>query len=67
VAGDTVETVTCAARAAGWAPEIHLAPQSRAVYELRRNLVDGYFALDASTEPDAAALCSDPVTLEEWY
>ncbi len=67
VVGETVETVNCAAREADWSPEIHLAPQSRALYELRRNMIDGYFALDASTELDAAALRSDPVALEEWY
>ena len=67
VTGETVETVACAAREAGWQPKIHLAPQSRALYELRRNMIDGYFALDASTELDAASLRSDPVALEEWY
>lgn len=67
VAGETVETITCAARAAGWAPEIHLAPPNRALYELRRYMIDGYFALDASTELDAVALRSDPVALEKWY
>lgn len=67
VAGETVETVACAIREAGWSPEIRLTPQSRALYELRRNMIDGYFALDASTELDTAALRSDPVALEEWY
>lgn len=67
VAGQTVETITCASREAGWSPEIRLAPPNRALYELRRDMVDGYFALDASTELDAAALRSDPVALEEWY
>jgi len=67
VTGETVETVTCAARATGWSTEIHLAPPNRALYELRRNLVDGYFALDASTELEEAALRSQPVALEEWY
>ncbi|MCG7198597.1 transporter substrate-binding domain-containing protein [Marinobacter pelagius] len=67
VAGETVETVTCAAREAGWSPQIRLAPQNRALYELRRDMIDGYFALDASTELDSAGMRSDPVALEEWY
>ena len=67
VAGETVDTVTCAARQAGWSVRIRLTPQNRALHELRRNMIDGYFAIDASTDLDTAARRSDPVALEKWY
>ncbi|GAA0843321.1 hypothetical protein GCM10009113_12990 [Marinobacter szutsaonensis] len=67
VAGETVNTVTCAVRQAGWSVRIRLTPQNRALHELRRNMIDGYFAIDASTDLDTAARRSDPVALEKWY
>lgn len=67
VAGETVETVICASQKAGFSTEIRLAPPNRALYELRRNLIDGYFALDGTTELEEAAVRSHPVALEEWY
>lgn len=67
VAGETVDTVTCAVRQAGWSVRIRLTPQNRALHELRRNMIDGYFAIDASTDLDTAARRSDPVALEKWY
>ncbi|KXJ44891.1 hypothetical protein SAMN04487868_11143 [Marinobacter salarius] len=67
VVGETVDTVTCAANQAGWSTNIRLAPQNRAAHSLSRNLIDGYFAIDPSTELDITAKRSDPVSLEKWY
>lgn len=67
VVGETVETVNCAAGQAGWSTRIRIRPQNRAVHALKRNLVDGYFAIDPSIELDTTAKRSDPVALEKWY
>lgn len=67
VIGETVDTVNCAASQAGWSTRIRVIPQNRAEHSLRRNLIDGYFAIDPSTELDATAQRSRPVTLEKWY
>lgn len=67
VVGETVDTVNCAASQAGWSTRIRITPQNRAVHSLRRNLIDGYFAIDPSTELDTTAKRSNPVTLEKWY
>src|SRR5690554_3808512 len=67
VTGETVDTVMCAAGQAGVVPHITILPQNRAVYSLGHNLVDGYFAIDPSTELDTIATRSDPVALEKWY
>lgn len=67
VVGETVDTVNCAASQAGWWTRIRVTPQNRAVHSLRRNLIDGYFAIDPSTELDTAAKRSNPVALEKWY
>lgn len=67
VAGETVDTVKCAAGRAGWSTRIRITPQNRAVHSLQRNLIDGYFAIDPSTELDNTAKRSNPVTLEKWY
>jgi len=67
VSGETTETVVCAANRAGWSTRIRIAPQNRAIHSLNRNMVDGYFAIDPSTELDALAKRSDPVALEKWY
>jgi hypothetical protein len=67
ISGETVETVTCAVKQAGWSARISLAPQKRAVYSLKRNNVDGYFAADPSAELDGIASRSHPVALEKWY
>lgn len=65
--GETVNTVTCAAKAAGWRTDITMAPQKRAIYSLKRNYADGYFAAAPSAELDAIARRSFPVALEKWY
>lgn len=67
ITGETVETVVCAVGQAGMFTKITMAPQNRAEYSLKRNLTDGYFAVDPSTELDAIAVRSDPVALEKWY
>ncbi len=67
VVGETVDTVNCAASQAGWSTRIRITPQNRAVHSLQRNLIDGYFAIDPSTELDVTAKRSNPVTLEKWY
>lgn len=67
ITGETVDTVTCAALKAGWQVRIRMAPQNRAIHSLRRNMVDGYFAIDPSTELGAVASISHPVALEKWY
>lgn len=67
VVGETVETVECAAGQAGWSTRIRITPQNRALHSLQRNLIDGYFAIDPSTELDATAKKSNPVALEKWY
>lgn len=67
VAGETVETVNCAAGQTGWLTRIRLAPPNRGLHLLRRNLIDGYFAIDPSPELDAVADHSDPLALEKWY
>ncbi|MGO1461958.1 MAG: substrate-binding periplasmic protein [Marinobacter sp.] len=67
ITGETVETVTCAAKQAGWPVHITLAPQKRAIYSLKRNDVDGYFAADPSAELDSIARRSNPIALEKWY
>lgn len=67
VVGETVDTVNCAASQAGWSTRIRITPQNRAVHSLRRNLIDGYFAIDPSIELDTTAKRSDPVALEKWY
>lgn len=67
VAGETVDTVNCAASRAGWSTRIRITPQNRAVHSLQRNLIDGYFAIDPSTELDTTAKRTNPVTLEKWY
>ncbi|MDX1554196.1 MAG: hypothetical protein R3198_16350, partial [Marinobacter sp.] len=67
VVGETVDTVNCAASQAGWSTRIRIAPQNRAVHALRRNLIDGYFAIDPSIELDSTAKRSNPVALEKWY
>lgn len=67
VAGETIDTVNCAASQAGWSTHIRITPQNRATHSLRRNLIDGYFAIDPSTELDTTAKRSNPVSLEKWY
>lgn len=67
VVGETIDTVNCAASQAGWSTRIRIAPQNRAEHSLRRNLIDGYFAIDPSARLDATAKRSDPVSLEKWY
>lgn len=67
VVGETVDTIKCAASQAGWSTRIRITPQNRAVHSLGRNLIDGYFAIDPSTELDNTAKRSNPVTLEKWY
>jgi len=67
VTGETVDTVNCAASQAGWSTRIRITPQNRAVHSLQRNLIDGYFAIDPSTELDTIAKRSNPVSLEKWY
>lgn len=67
VVGETIDTVSCAAGLAGWSTRVRVTPQNRAEHALRRNLIDGYFAIDPSTELDAMAKRSDPVNLEKWY
>lgn len=67
VVGETVDTVNCAASQAGWSTRIRITPQNRAVHSLRRNLIDGYFAIDPSIELDSTAKRSNPVALEKWY
>ncbi|WP_373000394.1 substrate-binding periplasmic protein [Marinobacter sp.] len=65
--GETTETVVCAANRAGWSTRVRVTPQNRAIHSLTRNMVDGYFAIDPSTELDTIAERSDPVALEKWY
>lgn len=67
ISGETVDTITCAARQAGWSVHITFAPQKRAIYSLKRSTADGYFAADPSAELDAIAQRSNPVALEKWY
>ncbi len=67
VTGETVDTIVCAVGQAGMFTRITMAPQKRAEYLLKRNLTDGYFAIDPTTELDAIAVRSDPVALEKWY
>lgn len=67
VAGETVETIACAAGRAGWSANIRVTPPKRAIHSLRRNQVDGYFAIDASANLDATARRSAPVALAKWY
>ncbi|AOY90069.1 hypothetical protein BKP64_18945 [Marinobacter salinus] len=67
VTGETVETIVCAAAHAGFTARVKLAPQNRAIHSLKRNLVDGYFAIDPSAELDAIAIRSNPVALEKWH
>jgi len=67
ITGETVETVKCAANRAGWSTRIRITPQNRATHSLSRNLIDGYFAIDPSTELDITAKRSDPISLEKWY
>ena len=67
IKGETVDTVTCAAKQAGWSAHITLVPQKRAVYSLKRNNTDGYFAAAPSEELDTIASRSYPVALEKWY
>ncbi|HET8802410.1 MAG TPA: transporter substrate-binding domain-containing protein [Marinobacter sp.] len=67
VTGETVETVHCAASQVGWPTRVRLAPPNRGLHSLRRNLIDGYFAVDSSMELDSLAKRSDPLALEKWY
>lgn len=67
ISGETVDTVTCAAKQAGWLTHIRLAPQKRAIHSLKRNSVDGYFAADSSADLDTFASRSHPIALEKWY
>ncbi|SFR44990.1 ABC-type amino acid transport substrate-binding protein [Marinobacter gudaonensis] len=67
VVGETANTVACAANRAGWATRIRIAPQNRAIHSLERKMIDGYFAIDPSSELDTIAKRSDPVALEKWY
>lgn len=67
ISGETAETVICAANRAGWDTRIRIAPQNRAIHSLERKLIDGYFAIDPSSELDNIARRSDPVALEKWY
>lgn len=67
VGGETVETVVCGASQAGVPISVKVAPQNRSVYSLRRNLIDGYFAIDSSDELDAVGVRSAPIALEKWY
>lgn len=67
VVGETIDTVNCAAEQAGWSTYIRVTPPNRAKHSLRRNLIDGYFAIDPSTEFDATVKRSKPVSLEKWY
>ncbi|MEE2762256.1 MAG: transporter substrate-binding domain-containing protein [Pseudomonadota bacterium] len=65
--GETVDTVMCAAGRSGRTTRVRVTPPNRALYSLRRNLIDGYFAIDPSPELDAIATRTDPVALAKWY
>lgn len=67
ISGLTVDTVTCATEKAGWEPYISLVPQNRAIYALRNNRTDGYFASHTTPELDRTLTHSNPVALEKWY
>ncbi|WP_199456585.1 MULTISPECIES: substrate-binding periplasmic protein [unclassified Marinobacter] len=67
VGGETADTIRCAMEQAGAHTQIRLVPQNRALYSLKRNLVDGYFAVDRSPELDQSAWASHPVALEKWH
>ncbi|MBW7470992.1 transporter substrate-binding domain-containing protein [Marinobacter sp. M216] len=67
VAGETVETIACAAGQAGWSANIRVTPPKRAIHSLRRNRVDGYFAIDPSAKLDTTARRSAPVAMAKWY
>ena len=67
ISGETVDTVVCAANRAGWSTRSRITPQNRAMHSLERNMIDGYFAIDPSTELDNIAERSDPVALEKGY
>ncbi|MDY6797840.1 MAG: transporter substrate-binding domain-containing protein [Pseudomonadota bacterium] len=67
ISGLTVDTVTCATEKAGWEPYISLVPQSRAIYALRNNATDGYFAGHSTPELNRTLTHSNPVALEKWY
>ncbi len=67
ISGETVATVVCAANRAGWSTRIRITPPNRAMHALQRNMIDGYFAIDPSTELDNIAERSKPVALEKWY
>ncbi|WP_213478132.1 hypothetical protein [Marinobacter lipolyticus] len=67
VRGETVDTVVCSAGLAGSVVIIKAAPQNRSVHSLRRNLIDGYFAIDSSDELDKVGTRTAPIALEKWY
>lgn len=67
ISGITVETVTCATEKAGWETSISLVPQNRAIYALRNNHTDGYFASYSAPAMDRSLKRSAPVALEKWY
>lgn len=66
IAGETVNTITCAAKQADWPVQISLAPQKRAIYSLKRDRVDGYFAATPSEALDAIATKSHAIAVERW-
>ncbi|OEY65519.1 PDC sensor domain-containing protein [Marinobacter sp. X15-166B] len=66
--GDKItKRVICAANKAGWHTNIKTVPPKRALYSLRNQLVDGYFAISASHELAPYAIRSEPIALEKWY
>lgn len=65
--GEAVETIQCAAARAGWSARIRVAPPNRAVYSLKRNLIDGYFPVAPSSSLDAIAVRTNPVALAKWF
>ncbi|MGB1949669.1 MAG: substrate-binding periplasmic protein [Marinobacter sp.] len=67
VRGETVEAVVCGVGLAGSSVSVRVAPQNRAVHALRRNLIDGYFAIDSSDELDRVGVPTAPIALEKWY
>ncbi|HLV78372.1 MAG TPA: transporter substrate-binding domain-containing protein [Marinobacter sp.] len=67
LSGETVETIRCVMTRAGAQASIRLVPQNRGLYALKRNLIDGYFAVDRSAELDQNAWPSHPVALEKWH
>ena len=67
VSGTTVDTVRCATSQMNWDAHIRTVPQNRAMHSLRARLIDGYFAIDETSELSKIAVASAPIALEKWY